>query len=62
VEQRAAVIDKIYWLIQVRFAAAPSRTEGAMKNKYLVSLVLLAIGLGVAYVVTAASWAGAAVN
>jgi hypothetical protein len=35
---------------------------GSMKNKYVVALVLLAVGLGFTYVVTAGTLAGAAVN
>jgi hypothetical protein len=33
-----------------------------MKNKYVVSLFLLAMGLGIAFVVTAATVADSAVN
>jgi hypothetical protein len=65
--ENAAVIDKFHALIQDEsgpciHALQMQGTCRAMKNKYVVSLFLLAMGLGIAFVVTAANVASSAVN
>jgi hypothetical protein len=69
-EQNAEVVDKFHSLIQDKSTTCTQSGVGiatpggcrAMKNKYVVAVFLLAMGLGIAFVVTAASIAANAAN
>jgi hypothetical protein len=52
----------VYKRLDTVYTFYKCRGHAAMKNKYVISLFLLAMGLGIAFVVTAASVASSAVN